>query len=226
MNTFSYRQHLYRKLQHGGLLRLLLDALNRLGINITPYYLLLEDCTARIDHRSDERFHIKHLQDADMPQLAALPVRPRGYPELIDLLARGKRCVALMDNEKVAAFSWYDLDTCNYAGYPFALKHDEAYLFDAYTLADYRGQGLAPYLRSVLYRELANMGRSKLYSVSTYFNRPAMRFKEKLGARREHLGLSILLLKRYPFHWVLKRYPAPALKTVTSDQIVPNDPQR
>ena len=205
----AFRRQLRAKLQHGGVPRLLIDGLSRLGIRIVPYYLMSEDCDARIEPPQERALEVVRLKHEDMPRLADLPVGVRSLAGLIELLNRGKHCLALEDRGRIAAFCWYGLDECTFQGFRFDLAQDEAYLFDAYTLPEYRGAGLAPYLRSVLYRELAATGRRRLYSITTYFNQPAFRFKAKLGARVLHLGVHLELGSRLRFSRVLKRYPQP-----------------
>ena len=63
------------------------------------------------------------------------------------------------------------------------LKSDEAYLWNMYTMESFRGMNIAPYLRYKSYEVLKGMGRDKLYSISEYFNTPAIKFKLKLNAK-------------------------------------------
>lgn len=209
MASVSYREHLISKLRHGGAPRLLVDGVSRLGIKVVPYYLMSEDCDATISPPEERDFQVVHLQREDMQRLVDLPIRGRSHAALIGLLNDGKHCLALEDHGRIAAYCWYDLDECSFQGFRFDLAEDEAYLFDAYTQPEYRGAGLAPYLRSVLYRELAAAGRRRLYSITVYFNQSAFRFKAKLGARPLHLGIHVALSERIRFSRVLKRHPQP-----------------
>lgn len=68
----------------------------------------------------------------------------------------------------------------------FRLKEDEAYLNFMYTYNEFRGQNLAPYLRYHCYKMLEKENKLKLYSISEYFNKPAINFKEKLKAKKRH----------------------------------------
>ena len=97
------------------------------------------------------------------------------------------------------AFTWCNLTQCLSEGYSFPLNDEEAYLFDAYTASDLRGQGLAPALRYRLYEELARLGRTKLYSISERFNTPAIRFKLKLGAKLLKSDWYVTLFKKWHF---------------------------
>ena len=207
MTSSSYRGRLREKLQHGGVPRLLVDGLSRLGIHFVPYYLMSEDCNARIGSPKKRGFEVVRLQREDMRRLAEVPLQARNHASLIERLNDGKHCLALEERGRIAAYGWYDLDECNFQGFRFDLAEDEAYLFDSYTLPEHRGAGLAPYLRSCLYHELAVAGRRRLYSITSYFNPSAFRFKAKLGARALHLGVHFQLSDRIRISRILRRYP-------------------
>jgi hypothetical protein len=72
---------------------------------------------------------------------------------------------------------------------------------------DFRGKGLAPYIRYHSYKVLERMGYSRIYSVSDYFNTPSLRFKKKLKAKLIELRLVITFFKRWPCQYLLKTYP-------------------
>lgn len=90
------------------------------------------------------------------------------------------------------------------------LKEDEAYIFDTLTLLDYRGKGFAPILRYYLYKELRNLGRTKLYSYVDCLNTPAVRLKFKVNAEKIKLYLSIDLFGKWRFNYTLKDYQTQA----------------
>jgi hypothetical protein len=60
-----------------------------------------------------------------------------------------------------------------------------------YTMEPYRDKNLAPYLRYQSYGILNKTGRSKLYSVSEYFNSSSIKYKQKLNAKNLKLVLFI-----------------------------------
>ena len=115
-------------------------------------------------------------------------------------------CLALKHQGRLVAFTWCDLNECTFRGHRFRLKDNEAYLFDMYTIEKYRGKGIAPYLRFQLYRELRKLGRVKLYSVSGYLNKSAVKFKDKLGAKQLKLGIYINLFEWKKFSIPIRRY--------------------
>jgi hypothetical protein len=58
---------------------------------------------------------------------------------------------------------------------------------------------VAPYLLYRVYRILAQAGRTRCFSVSIRTNRPAIRFKQKLGAKLVARGWVVTLLGRWRF---------------------------
>ncbi len=86
------------------------------------------------------------------------------------------------------------------------LEENEAYLFDAYTLLSFRGQGLAPYVRYQCYKELRKMEKTRLYSISLSFNRQSINFKKKLNAKFIQLSLFVSIFQKWRFTLPLKTY--------------------
>jgi len=124
-------------------------------------------------------------------------------------LDKGHLCVILKDGERVAGYTWVDLDEVNDSACNYSLGSDEAYLYDAFIAPDYRGQNLAPYMRFECYKHLSQAGRHTLYSISEYFNTPAVRFKQKLHAEIVRLYLQIKVGPHEVGHWALKDYRSP-----------------
>jgi ribosomal protein S18 acetylase RimI-like enzyme len=115
-------------------------------------------------------------------------------------------CFGLKQNQEIMAFMWCNLDRCHWYASPFALKEDEAYLFDAYTYKKYRGMNLAPYLMYQVYKSLNKIGRTKLFSITEYLNTPAMKFKKKLGCRHLKLALFIKPFRLFKWNITLKDF--------------------
>jgi len=205
-----YIKHLFQKVRHNNFIRLFLDGLSRLGVRITPFYLTLENFSGTEVSQYDtgyEEYQTGFVGPEDMKIISALPIRTFSTENLLAKLEEGKVCFGVKHQGKLAAFTWGDFQECTFDGCPFSLKEDEAYLFDAYTLMEYRGRGLAPFARYQFYKELQKFGKTSLYSVTDCFNKSANRFKEKLGARNLEVGLYVKLFKRWKFRFMLKRYP-------------------
>jgi GNAT superfamily N-acetyltransferase len=198
----SYLAHLWDKLRYNPLPRIFIDGLDKLGIQIHPIYLIQEGMTEGIGRQQEDvlkKYAIGFLGPEDMREVAQFPYRPASYEELQGRLKDGKLCLGAKRDGRLVAFTWCNLTWCESEGFPFPLNDDEAYLFDAYTVSDLRGQGLAPALRYRLYEELARMGRTKLYSITDRFNAAALRFKLKLGAEVLKSGWHVTLFKKCHF---------------------------
>ncbi|MBT8363227.1 MAG: GNAT family N-acetyltransferase, partial [Deltaproteobacteria bacterium] len=135
----------------------------------------------------------------DMYQLLKFSDRRDTLEELQERFDRGEICVAAWKNGRVAAFTWAKLNNFTGAIYNIPLKGDEAYLFDAYTSKEHRGNRLAAHLRYNMYQVLAKRSRFVLYSTSNRYNTPALKFKNKLGARIIHLVKCIDFFGRWKF---------------------------
>jgi len=208
----SYYEYIRRRVRHSGFTRLLLEFLAKIGINLRPFILLREGVFDNAPGNIGPEFkaaEITFLEAADMPALASLadlPGRSVTEDALQQRLRAGNKCAALTLNGELAAFTWCDYEKCSFQGYPFKLKANEVYLFDAYTFVAFRGKGLAPYIRHSLYVDLAKQGREICYSISDRFNRPSLRFKEKLNARWLVSGVYLVLFSRWRRTFMLKQH--------------------
>ena len=126
---------------------------------------------------------------------------------MIQRLKDGHFCFGLVKDNRVVAFGWVNPHEGRSGLCRFPLEPNEAYYYDLYTLHDYRGRGLALYLRHETYRHLTQMGLSKYYSVIDALNTPAVKFKKKLRARFIYTGVSIKLFNRYQYNLSIKKSP-------------------
>jgi len=208
-HTIIYFRNLWSKLRYSNFLRLFFDALARLGVRIAPYYLFLEIISSEniLERPSGfEDYEMNFWGPEEMKQMALIPGRKFSEKFLVQRLKDGQKCIGLKKDNTLAAFSWCNLKEISVKWNLSPLKKDEAYLFDAYTLLDYRGKGIAPFLRFHLYRELQKLGRTKLYSYSDYFNTSAVRFKQKLDAKKMKLFLVINFFDKWYFSFLLKNF--------------------
>ena len=206
-----YLKHIWAKFKYNPFAKVVLDGLSKMGIRISPYYIVLEglfDRSLPDFERGFEEYEIGFLGTEDMGEIAAIPGpdRPFSEKDLLRRLKQGKKCLGIKYRGQIVAFTWLDLAEFSYRFYRFSLKEDEAYLFDAYTLMSFRGKGIAPYVRYQCYKELAKLGRNKLYSISECFHSSSIRFKMKLNAKLLELGIYIELFNKWYFNSRLKRY--------------------
>jgi GNAT superfamily N-acetyltransferase len=195
------------------LLRLLLDGLAKLGVQIEPYYLVLELVSEQprdvLFGDGGDELAFGFLDESDVRATMSYPDRVILEERLTQRLAQGQKCFAAKHGDTIVAFHWIDLDECRIGSdHLFTLKDDEAYLFDGYTVESFRGRGIAPALRTRAYAELARAGRTRCYSITAVLNPAAAAFKRKLGAKPLELGIHFNLFSQWRSHVVLRRYSA------------------
>jgi GNAT superfamily N-acetyltransferase len=207
-SRMAYLKYVRSRIRHSPFIRVILDVLAKIGIEIDPYYLvaegLFDDTIPHLEAGSEE-YEFGFLGPEDMKAISAIPYRIFSEEQLLLRLREGKMCFGAKHRGNIAGFTWCDLDECHYKGYKSPMKKDEAYLFDAYTLDSFRGKGIAPYIRYQLYKELEKAGRKTLYSISERFNFSSIRFKKKLNARLVGQGLCVVLFKKWLFSTRLRR---------------------
>jgi hypothetical protein len=197
------------KYKYSSSLRLFFDALSKLGIRISPLYVFQETIVSKsVPAPPDglEEYEMGFWGPQDIQAMAQIPGRRQSEKELFDRLRDGHLCFGVKKNGNIVSFSWCNLKEFKFKWDRFPLKADEAYLFDAYTCVDFRGKGIAPCLRYHFYKELEAIGRKKLYSLTDYFNMPAINFKKKLNARKLKLILYVEFFGIWIIHFTLKDY--------------------
>jgi len=197
------------KISYGLVMQSILNQFEKIGFRIEPFLLYQEGVFSNYPEGWEDSFtdyEIGFLGPEDMKVIGAIPGRAYFNEErLFARLEEGKKCLGLKCNGDIAAFSWCDFESCHSKLYEFPLKKYEVYLFDAYTLEAFRGKKIAPYLRFKCYQELQNLGYSKIYSYSLLFNKPAIKFKQKLNARPLSLGIKVTIRKKWSRSWIIKK---------------------
>lgn len=184
------------------------NRLDRMGININPYYWVQEEFVKcelpelRNDHSANYTF--KHLTIEDVTLIA----KDKGpvFNKMIEGLKNGQTCVGLENNGEVACYTFIEFNSFDFNGRWFDLKPNEAYLLNMWTFHKYRGKNLAPYLRYQVYRMLEKKGVDVKYSISQYFNKSSIKFKRKLNSKHHFLYLNIVLFKKLKWNFTLKKY--------------------
>ena len=176
--------------------------LERIGIVIRPFVVVREGIAADKPLPTHPRFVGAFIDEADIPELVR-----RGSVNADtcrDRLRRGQLCYAIKDGERIVAKMWCDLGEINFVPMRRTLEPNEAYLYAAFTDPDVRGQNLAPLMREHCYAALRARGRDVFWSYSDYYNAPARRFKEKLGAMEEAVGLYVSFFGRLSRTFMLR----------------------
>lgn len=184
---------------------------SRLVIQIIPFYLVREYPAGNVEEQTCcapaiEHIDVVSLGEEDMKTISETPGVRHTRQELVKRLSDGWLCLGLNHHSRMIAWMWSNPNACDSRLLRFPLRENEAYLTDARTLEEFRGKNLAPYLRQELYRRLRDMGRTEIYSITEYFNRPAVAFKKKLGAKASGFYLHVLLLKKLEFTVRLRKY--------------------
>ena len=183
------------------------SVLIRIGIEFTPYYIFQEsiEFTEIPDNKDTTNYSSGLLGPQDMKMIGT---RETGFSEsnLLGFLESGLKCIAIKNNNEIAAFMWINFTELSYKSTNIQLKNNEAYLWFMHTFDAYRGNNLAPNLRYKSYEILKEMGRDFLYSISDSFNSPAVRFKQKLNARKLKLVLFIQLFNKFRWSFILKSF--------------------
>jgi hypothetical protein len=197
------------KVHYGLTLQSFRNLFIRMGIDLSPYYLFQEGIkfteTPEIkDIYTD--YSCELLKAEDMKALGAINYLGFSEDKLLKLLEAGQQCIGIKHDDEILAFMWINFTEINYKSTIIQLQGDEAYLWFMYTRESYRGKNLAPYLRFMSYNMLKKMGRNKLYSISDYFNSPAVIFKKKLDAKKLKLILFVQLFHKLPHSFTLKLY--------------------
>lgn len=182
-----------------------LRRLEPLGIVIRPFVVVREGIVAT-SIATHPRFVGGFIDESDIPEL----VRQGSQNAEIcrERLRRGQLCYAIKDGERIVAKMWCDLGEINFPPTRRPLAPNEAYLYAAYTDPDVRGQNLAPLMREQCYAALRARGRNVFWSYSDFYNAPARRFKEKLGAIETAVGIHVALFGRAGRTFIVRGRPA------------------
>ncbi len=204
----SKLQWLWNKVRYGLVLQVFRNILSRIGMEFRPYYWVQEGLTNNgppLIEGDKADYTLEFLGRDDM---IIIGTRADGYNTgiLLENLKEGKKCISLKYKGEIAAFMWIDFDVCNFTPHFIRLKNNEAYLFSMYTMHEFRGKNLAPYLRYKSYECLRKLGKDTFYSVSEYFNYSTLKFKKKLNAKNLKLILYIELFKKFRRSITLRKF--------------------
>jgi hypothetical protein len=199
---------LWNKVRYGLFLQVFRNVLSRIGLEIRPYYWVQEGRTEISPPAIKGNEADYTLEFLGVDDMKAIGTRADGYNAeiLLQKLKNGKKCIGLKFKNEIAAFMWIDFNSCNFTPHPVSMKENEAYLFSMYTMHEFRGKNLAPYLHYRSYEFLKQHGKDTFYSVSEYLNYSTIKFKKKLNARNLKLILYIELFKKFRRSYTLREY--------------------
>jgi hypothetical protein len=184
-------------------------ALSKIGLTIAPYYLTRESASENLKVSFPSDLGSIRCGFLTLPEIGTIysNSETRGYAALASTFKNDDcLCFAIKQDQEIMAFMWCNLTRCNSSFNSFFLTEDEAYLFNAHTYKKYRGFNLAPYLRCEIYKYLKEIGRTRIFSYTEYFNAPAVNFKKKIKAKHVKLGIHIKILFKYERNFTLKTF--------------------
>ncbi|OUR90796.1 hypothetical protein A9Q87_12655 [Flavobacteriales bacterium 34_180_T64] len=195
-------------LRHGLFLQGLRYGLAKIGIDIMPYYWVQEEyiLSNKPEIRGESQDFIFKQLNAEELDYIITEVDSVSETKIHESLELGQACIGLKHGDKIATYMFIELNDFILKNRLFKINSNEAYLLNMYSFDEFRGKNLAPYLRYCCYRYLEEKDITLKYSISNYFNKSAIRFKEKLNSKPLKLFINIELFKTFKWHFLLKTY--------------------
>lgn len=205
----SYRiKWLSNIIKHGLFWHGVRNNLAKIGLDLMPYY-WVKEATSPITppklRGEDTNFEISIFGETEINYIKDTVIGIEQKDLLADL-KNGEICIGLKNSGEIAAYMFIKCKPFTFRNRYFNLMDTESYLHSMYTFESYRGKNIAPYLRYQSYKYLEKENIKTYYSVSEYFNKSTIRFKEKLNSKPINLYLSVLLFKRWNYNFTLKSY--------------------
>lgn len=204
----SLTSKIRNKFKYGLVLESMRHQIERIGITIIPYYWVREGMnpTPEPEINGDVSDFSAGFIEAEDISLIDEEMGSYSKEGLLSYFSADTKCMGLKYKGDLTSFMFINFAECDIKSKKIKLKKDEAYLTYMYTLKAYRGRNLAPYLRYKSYEILKEMGRDKIYSISSVLNSSAIRYKEKLNAKNMKLILYIEMFKKIKMTFKLKSY--------------------
>lgn len=181
--------------------------LAKIGLDFMPYYWEIGSTDIEPPKIRDEESQYK-LSVFGKEEITFVKSNIIGiaHKDLMSDIEDGDICLGIKKNGSIAVYSYIKQCAFNFRGRKFEINSSEAYIHNTYTFENFRGKNLAPYLRYQSYKHLKEEGVKKFYSISEYFNKPTLRYKQKLNVRPLALYLSVILFKKWTLNFKLKSY--------------------
>lgn len=196
------------KISNGLIIHTLLNQFSKIGISITPYYWVQEGLFVNEIPEPEGDLEDYSLITLDSNDIKSIIHNVRGVTleEFLKRLEEAQICFGMKYKDEISSIMWANIKNCHHRPGGSNLEKDEAYMYGMYTFDAFRGRNIAPYLRYKCYEALRGMGRDKLYSITEYFNKSAVRYKQKLNAQNLDLGLIVDLFSKFRRRFHLKSY--------------------
>lgn len=205
----SYRiKWLSNIIKHGLFWHGVRNNLAKIGLDLMPYY-WVKEATSPITppklRGEDTNFEISIFGETEINYIKDTVIGIEQKDLLADL-KNGEICIGLKNSGEIAAYMFIKCKPFTFRNRYFNLMDTESYLHSMYTFESYRGKNIAPYLRYQSYKYLEKENIKTYYSVSEYFNKSTIRFKEKLNSKPIKLFLSVVLFSKWSFNYTLKTF--------------------
>jgi GNAT superfamily N-acetyltransferase len=125
---------------------------------------------------------------------------------MLEKLEKGQKCFGMKHRGDIVAFMWFVFDEFILKPGDPKLNEYEVYLSDMYTMREFRGRGVAPYLRYQSYKVLKEMDKTSFYSVTDFFNKSAIHFKQKLNAKYLSLNFCCEFFRKFHWQFTIRKY--------------------
>lgn len=131
-----------------------------------------------------------------------------------DRIAKGHRCLTARHQGRLVGVMWAATENASiaYLGRAVPFAPGDVYLFDAFTIPEYRGRGIAPSLSAELLYQFAEDGYQRAIRGTIPENTAALRAHAKAGF---HAYAVMGFLKAGPWRWDFVR-PLPTASATTT----------
>lgn len=184
------------------------NRLAKIGLDITPYYWVQEEtepCTMPMIKDDSSKYVVRYISKEEFSAVSHVK-SGQEYDNMMASIDNGQFVVGLETNGKIAAYTFVEPNDFEFNGRKFELGPQEAYLLNMWTFHEFRGRNLAPFLRYQTYQLLREKGILVKYSITNFFNKSSIKFKNKLNAKHLYLYLSIVVFKRYKWNFTLRKF--------------------
>ncbi|ANM31270.1 hypothetical protein ABI59_19375 [Acidobacteria bacterium Mor1] len=210
-------QKIKKKFRYGMWGLMIQGNLARIGLKFAPYILFEENRELYETSGPDSERRgcpVPRVEDpapgflerSDMAELASHRDYEYSNEQLLERMDSGNRCFGIRKDGKIIAWVWCNHHTCLHPPLRFPIQDHEAYFYDAFTIEEFRGKALSPYIRYQLYMFSEEFGRNTAYSVAEYYNTPAVRAQQRMGAIPLQLYFYMELFGRIRWNRLLKDY--------------------
>jgi hypothetical protein len=208
MNIIRKVKERYRD---GLLLNAIYGVLKQKKFEVHLFYLFSKDISDKTDLNIQpkiEPIEIEQLKPSDMKYLAVKAESDYSEDMMLQMLSEGCICMGIKYIDEIVSWGWANLKNAknDVLSFSFELKENEAYTYGTRTLSAFRGKALAPYRKYHLYKHLAKIGRTKIYSLVEFENILSIKYRRKLNDKPLKLFIHVKFLNKYHRNFVLKRY--------------------